>query len=375
MKRIFTALLGIGILASSCGGGKESDDIKVYDMDKAYRSEPFINVKVTDMAYVALDPDSAAMFSEMSEIKGVTGDTLIIMEPTDNYRILLFSLSDGRLLGTLNHLGQGPGEYRWIDNLYVDRAGHALVINTPDNVAYRYTTDDVLTDTYRYPGAGTHRLSKGSLEKGICRYQENDSGFIVRRLDRNFVQTDSVKVDGYKLGWLSGMFSTFGDECVLSMVDTVYAVRPGGLEKIMILSRGGRTITPEIEEEINNIMRSGGSIDKVMEKQAQYISVDNLLTDGQYISMMSFGDGQTSIDIFRVSDGTLVAHMPMTWDAYETSGLETEYKGAVMHLHPAYVDDEGRWYAIVSEGESVGADGTPNDGSLNVGVVSFRLDE
>lgn len=370
MKNISTVILTAALIMTSCSSDNKSHELPVYDIEKAYKSEPFTDLTMTDVVYVPLDPNSSAMFSERASIKGVLGDTLIIMDNDDQYRILLFSLTDGRLLGTLSHQGEGPGEYRWIDNVYVDRPG-ALVINTPDNVAYRYTTDDVLTDTYKYSTRSNYNLSNGSLEKGICLYEQNDSGFVVHRLDRNFVQTDSVKVDGYKLGYLSGMFSTFDNECIVSMADTVYAVRPGGLEKIMVLNRGERIITPEIETELHNIKRSG-NFAQAMEKQAQYIHFGFLMTDGRYLELISFGNGESFIDIFRMNDGTHMAHMPISDD---TSGFDSEYKGAAMHLRPQYVDTDGRWYAIISESESVGADGSPNDGSLNVGVVSFRFGE
>lgn len=95
------------------------------------------------------------------------------------------------------------------------------------------------------------RFSTGSLSKGINMYEQRESGFVIHQLDKNFQQTDSIVIDGYKLGYRSGCFSNLGDEGIITIVDTLYTIKPGKLEKLAILDRNGKTITPEIEEELD----------------------------------------------------------------------------------------------------------------------------
>lgn len=365
---IFVGLLGLLSLVS-CGSKGEQQDVPVYDLDAATQAPRMEKLKVGDVRFTALDTVSNAMFGERATIEGVIGDTVVLRDHGDGIdRLLLFNLSNGKLLGEINHMGQGPGEYTWLDNVYIDRNAQEVVLNTPYPVAHRYTLSDSLVTTYRHNMPITKQLTKGSLEKGVNFYEENDDGFIIRQAKGDFIQTDSIVVNGYTLGYLSGEFAQFGDEGAITMVDTLYILKPGRLEKAAIFHRGGKTITPEIEKELN-----GMPVPDRLEKQSEYINLlGTIIPEGNLVMVaFSYGaDNATYMDFFRKDDGELLTHIPMHWGEDEdTQGMAVEYEGSTLYVRPMFAQD-GRWYAIVPESQVPGAD---KDG--NAAIISFTLTE
>lgn len=371
---IFPALGVLAILCAACGKGADGNNVVTVDLASTVEGEPVNKLKLTDVVYTPLDTAAAAMFSERGDIVALAGDTLIIHDRNENEdRLIVFTLSDGKMIGQISHMGSGPGEYRWIETVYIDRPAHEVVINTADKIAHRYTLEDEYVGSVKYDTKSTNFFSTGSLEDGINMYEEVDGGFIIHQLNRNFDEVDSIKVDGYQLGYLSGLFGYAGSQSIVSMEDTIYSIAPGKLEKLIIIDRKGKTITPEIEVELTNIARSG-DFEGLYARQNSYISTDKVLADDNYIFIMSRYNESYSYDIFRLSDGALMTHLPFSYKDAASAGIEVDYSGAKMHVIPRFIKD-GRLYAIVKEEEAVGLGGEPNDGNLNAGIVSFRLEE
>ena len=229
-KVILPAFGVLAILFTGCGKGADSNEVVTIDLASAVEGEFVNHLKVTDVVYTPLDTAAAAMFSERGDIVGLAGDTIIIHDRNDSEdRLILFTLADGKMVGQINHVGSGPGEYRWIETVYIDRPARQVVINTADNVAHRYTLADEYIDSRKYDTKSTKRFSIGSLENGINMYEEVDGGFVIHQLDRNFDKVDSIKVDGYQLGYLSGLFERAGNHSIVTMVDTIYSITPGKL--------------------------------------------------------------------------------------------------------------------------------------------------
>lgn len=368
MKNLSLLACAVGALLCACGG-KSEHPVTNIDLGAAAESENFCDVAFEDVTYTPLDTATAALFSERGQIIGVAGDTVIIHDMTDTSdRLILFTLSDGKMVGQISHVGNGPGEYRWIETVFLDRPAHELVINTADNIAHRYTFDDRYLNSMRYDTPSMQRLSIGSLEKGIYEYQMVDSGFIIHCLDRNFRQTDSIFVRDYQLGYQSGIFCNAGGLALISMVDTVYSITPGALEPIAILSTGGKTITPEIEKKLSSM-----PWENQRAEMQNYINKYWVIPDDNYLLVPYQYHDAENIDIFRRDNGKHVAHKSMSWEVEEPQGLEVKWGDNTFHALPMYVQD-GIWYAIISPEEAVGADGREGSSDeLNAGILTFRM--
>ena len=98
---------------------------------------------VADVRYSLLDTASIALLGENCNIMGVIGDTVIVHDMTmmgDNSRLLLFDANDGHLIRSIRHIGQGPGEYRWIMNVVTDPDRGDIIMMCSNGKAHRYTT-------------------------------------------------------------------------------------------------------------------------------------------------------------------------------------------------------------------------------------------
>lgn len=365
-----TSILSASLLMA-CSSGNGDKEVVRFDLAGASRTEQFNNLKIKDFKYVALDTVSKALLGERAMIQGIAGDTVIISD--DLERVLLFTLSDGKLIREINHKGQGPGEYSWLDHIYVDRPAKEMVLNTPYNFAHRYTFSDSLVSTYNYDTPRTMHLSTGSLSKGINMYEQREAGFVIHQLDKNFQQTDSIVIDGYKLGYRSGSFSNLGDEGIITIVDTLYTIKPGKLEKLAILDRNGKTITPEIEEELDQMIRS--DFEGMMKKQNEYI---NLLgwfaSDNDKMEVIYQSEGTSFFDFFRMNDGKLLAHIQLTDNGADKKGLPVEYEGSTLYLNPIFCQD-GIWYAVIPENATIEAEKDADNVICNAAIASFRLEE
>lgn len=364
---IFLSLLAL-LSLSACGSKGGEHDVPVYDLASAVNTPRMEKLKVGDVRFSALDTVDNALLGDRVSIVGILGDTIVLQEYDKVYRVVLFDLSDGKFLGEINHMGQGPGEYTWLDNTYLDRANREVLLTTPYPFAHRYTLSDSLVGTYYHNIPITKRLTKGSLEKGINFYAEDENGFIIRQTNKDLVQTDSIVVDGYTLGYNSGEFTMFGDEGAITMVDTLYVLKPGRLQKTAVINRGGKTITPKIEKEM-----SGMDVQDRMNRQYEHIeTTGRFIPDGDLvmISYMYGTNNSTYFDFFRRSDGELLTHIPMNWhDDRESAGMTVDYDGYTFHVRPQFAQD-GRWYAIVPESQVPGADDNSNSA-----IISFTLTE
>ena len=159
-----------------------------------------------------------------------------------------------------------------------------------------------------------------------------------------------------------------GDEVDITMVDTLYVIKPGRLQKTAILNRGGKTITPEIEKGM-----SGMDVYARMDKQHEYIELLSLFIPEGDLVMIYYMYGarnSTYADFFRRSDGELLTHIPMNWnEERESRGMAVEYDGFTFHTMPTFAQD-GRWYAIIPESQVPGADENSNSA-----IISFTLSE
>ena len=365
-----TSILSTSLLMACSSGNSDKEAVR-FDLAGASRTEQFNNLKIKDFKYVALDTVSKALLGERASIEGIAGDTVIIRD--DFERVLFFTLSDGKLVGEINHKGQGPGEYSWLDHIYVDRPAREVVLNTPNNFAHRYTFSDSLVTTYHYDTPSTIRLSTGSLSKGINIYEQRESGFVIHQLDRNFRQTDSIVTDGYRLGYQSGIFSNLGDEGIITIVDTLYTIKPGKLEKLAILDRNGKTITPEIEEELDQMARS--DFEGMMKKQNEYINLLGLFTsDNDKMQVIYKSEGTAFFDFFRMNDGKLLAHLQLSDTRADEKGLPVEYEGTTLYLNPIFCQD-GIWYAVIPENATIEAEKDADNAICNAAIASFRLEE
>lgn len=366
--------VAISLMAlASCSGAKESGvGVAVVDMAAAADAPDFSEVTPADVRYVALDTASEALVGESAQLVAIMGDTILIKDQTsmgDNSRLLLFDSATGRYLRTLSHHGEGPGEYNWIESVYPDRAtGTVVVKGANDNVSC-YTFGDSLVWSKTIPHVGNRKLAVGSIGSCINIAEPFEGNLRIHQYDSRFDVIDTITVAGYEPMYISMSIDNSGSEALMNVVDTLYSILPGELRPVAVLSRGDKALTPEVEKKVYLNQRDHRV---AREQRARYIEFMKFLSDGDRLVVFSTYADRDFIDIIELASGRHLAHNSFSYKD-EEPGLPVQWGDIRFHVTWIQaVDDDGRFYAIVSDDQAVDADGNPNpDG--NMGVISFRL--
>lgn len=371
MNKFFLIALMLTAITSaaltSCSGNKRQADVVTVDLLKAIEEAPVNRLEVYDVTYTPLDTTSLALLAPYTSIKGIKGDTIVIVNYTalSKYRVSLFSLTDGRMTGNLDHEGNGPGEYRWIESVFVDPSANELIIKTPDRKAYRYSFADSLLETYTLPWISGRRLATGTLSTTINSHHETEYGDVIYQFDAGFNLVDSILLPGYNLVYHAGLFDQSGEMALVSMVDTIYEILPGKLEKRIIMNRGGKTITPEIEKNLEKI----SDYNQRQAEVNKYVCLYGVTITDDFIIMNPSYREETYTTIFDRKNGELLYSEPMSVEAY---GMPIEWNGVIFHTYNFFYYD-GTFYCVIDEDEAVDAEGNPNNGDLNSGLLTFKL--
>lgn len=371
MKKFFLTSLMLTAIATavltSCSSDKKQADVVTVNLLKAIEEAPVNRLEVYDVTYTPLDTTSLALLPHYTQIKGIKGDTIVILNYTalSKYRVSLFSLTDGRMCGNLDHEGNGPGEYRWIDGVFVDPSANELIIKTPDRKAYRYSFADSLLATYSLSPTRGRRLSTGSLSTTVNVHHETDQGDIIYQFDFRFNLVDSILLPGFNLVYQAGLFDQSGEMAMVSMVDTIYEILPGKLEKRIIMNREGKTITPEIEKNLSKI----SDFNQRNAEENKYVRVFGATITDDFIIMNPTYRDKSYTTIFDCKNGELLYSEPISDEEY---GMPVEWNGVIFHTYAFFYHD-GTFYCVIGEDEAVDADGNPSNGELNSGILAFKL--
>lgn len=361
------------VLATSCStDGAASYETPVINLAANRNTETSTPLKVADLNYTQLSSDSTAAFFSKAKILDIVGDTAVLLE--DNFqtsRLLMFNLNDGKYLGEINHMGQGPGEYRRIFSAFVDRKNKSVVVPDFDRpVVNRYSlTDGSLISTTEREPIMMQIEPTGSAETCINVAVPGSDGLTIRQYNGNFAPTDSIDLPGFNGGNFSTLWANAGDQGILMVADTLYAVAPSSLQPVAVLSRGEYTITPETDQEI--MMRIMSSGESELEILKPYMLVRDIQMTGGKLLATTMHNGVKNSDIYDLSDGRLIYR-----NRYEELQKPSSVTVQSPDNHTIIADQlfgkDGVWYGIVSE-ENTEASADAAPGSTNCAIVSFKL--
>jgi len=378
---VFTSFIGalalIPALAMMTGcsssSAKEGDGTLNVDMLADIDRPDFDETSLADVRYSLLDTATIALLSDNCDIMGVIGDTVIVHDMTtmgDNSRLLLFDANDGHLIRSIRHFGQGPGEYRWIMNVVPDPDSGELILLTSNGKAHRYTTDDRYVESYDMGQSKQGgKLPVGSVECGIHVPDAYDGNLYIYQYDDHFQPVDTLLFKDYEPRWISIAFNLSGKEALVNIVDTVFSLVPGGMEPIAVMSRGSKALTPEVERKVY-IGRT--DYERAQMERDGYIEFQKFINDGPRFTVTYAYGGRNYFDTYSRKSGKLISRRSFSYSD-EDAGLLVPYDGRTLHItnFPFYMD--GRFYALVSEEETLGPDGEPSE-DLNRALISWTVE-
>lgn len=369
------ALLPAVALLAGCSSSSKSagDDLLTVDMLADIDRPDFDETSVTDVRYSLLDTASIALLGENCNIMGIIGDTVIVHDMTmmgDNSRLLLFDANDGHLIRSIRHIGQGPGEYRWIMSVVTDPDRGELILLGSNGKAHRYTTGDLYVESYNMSD-NKHggQLPVGSVERGIHETDAYDGNLYIYQYDDHFQPVDTLFFKDYEPKWISIAFNLSGKESMINIVDTVYSLVPGEMQPVAVLSRGAKALTPEVERKVY-IGRT--DYEQAQREREGYIEFLRFINDGPRLIVNYAYGGRNYFDTYSRKSGKLIARRSFSYSD-EDAGLLVPYGDRTFHLtnYPFYSD--GRFYSLVSEEETLGPDGEPSE-ELNRALISWKVE-
>lgn len=360
----------LAMTAVSCSGSKGSHEVPVVDLAANVDLPEVAEAVYGDVEYVPLDTATAALMSDRAEVAAVIGDTIVIHDMQmmgDDSRLLLFSLFDGRFIREIKHCGQGPGEYSWIEAVFPDRGCREIVIKGANYAVSRYTLSDSLVMTKKVDVLKNRQFPAGSIAHGINVAEPYDGDLRIHQFDGDFNVVDTLVVPDYDPMYISMRICTSDGVAMFNVVDTLYALSPGRMEPVAILSCGNKSMTPELEKEVYLNMKDPQQSN---DARARYIQFGNFWKDGDNLLLIYYYNNHTYIDLYSLADGSLLNRRVFSYED-EDPGWIIPWRDNRFHINLPLMAD-GRFYAIVGDSEAVDADGNQNpDG--NVGIVSFRI--
>lgn len=358
-----------GCVIASCSGSKDADSNKVpvFDMAANISVEETPALDVKDFACTQLSGDEEEAFFRRANILDVVGDTMVLIENTPEIsRLIMFNLKDGRYLGQINHRGQGPGEYNIIAGAFVDsNDGTVLIPNFNSPAVYKYAlATDSLVATIEREYVMTMIPPIGGTSSCINVAVPSPDGLEIVQYNAGYQRIDSVSIPGFQGGNFNMLWGNAGVNGVFMNADTVYALTPGAMNPLALLSQGDYALTNEKDRDITmKIMTSGES---EIELLKPYIIVrDVQFTDGKML-LTSMHDGVKYSDLYDMTDGHLIYRHGYN-ELPKSSCIEVVNGNGVTVVIERLFAKGGKWYGIISESADAAA------ADSNSSIVCFSI--
>jgi hypothetical protein len=368
--KIFLLIVMAVTLLCSCGKQEVSDctpDLQLSINRDVAASEPLhvAELKKTQLA----GEDKNAFFSRAS-ILDVVGDTLVMVENSSNAsRLILFSTNDGSFLGEINHMGQGPGEYRRILGAFVNRHRQSVLVPDFDSpkVNIYSLKDGNLLEIKEREFTPSVIEPIGGVESCINNAQPSQDGLKIMQYDVSYSKNDSIELPGFHGCNFSAFWTNAGGQGVIAREDTIYSLAPGKINPIAVLSRGKYLMTPEQDNDIFMQIMMEGKDDAELLKP--YILVRDVQLSGNHIALTTMYDNEKRTDIYDLESGDLLYR-----NRYSSPEIPSQVvlaDGDSMVAAGWLFGKDGVWYGLVDEG----ADGDSGSVSAekNYALVSFTL--
>lgn len=370
MKNIFfTMVMLLFCMVISCNHEKNDDAGSVPTID-LLRNEGIGNsdaLAVNNMTLTQLASDTNEVSFMNATIIDVVGDTVILLDGNpDASRLVMFDLRNGNYLGQVNHRGEGPGEYRMILGAFVNGAdGSVLIPNFDTEWVYSYSlADDSLLSTIEREPVKTMVPPIGGVETCINAAVQLPDGLTIDQYNSEYEKVDSIFIPGFIEGNFNMVWENAGNNGVFMIADTLYALAPGELQKLAVLSRGDKALTNKEDEKISEAVIMNNADEKELLKP--YILVRNVqYTDGKML-LTTMYNGVKHSDLYDMTNGDMLYRSTYDTLSKPNCVVVKDDSGKSIEVERLFAKD-GKWYGLLNESENE----SPEE-AKNV-IISFEM--
>lgn len=322
-------------------------------------------LSVNNLTRTQLAGDADEAFFQNASIIDVVGDTVVLLENAPAMsRLIMFDLKNGQYLGQINHRGQGPGEYRVIVGAFVnDNDGTVLLPNFDNPSVYRYSlADDSPLSTIEREPVMTMMPPVGGVESCINVAVPSPEGLVICQYNSGYERIDSISIPGFRGGNFNTVWDNAGNNGVFMIADTLYALVPGELQKLAVLSRGDKALTPEKDEEITMEVMMNGADE--IELLKPFILLRNVQYTADKMLLTTMHDGVKHSDLYDMSSGNMLYRSTYDRLSKPNRMVIKDDTGKSLEVERLFAKD-GKWYGILSED-------VPSEEANNV-IISFGI--
>lgn len=246
MKTAYNFIFILFLLASVSGCSHDNIDgtkgLEVINIGDDYTEKKIkISDVVEDISYVKLETDTSCLIGEVDFLIPLE-DRFIIADARKAKAVYMFS-REGKFMGKIGRLGQGPEEYTHIIDVKADPVGKRVMIVDVSG-AKMYTFDGKYAGTVKIPGRKAGFISGGEMIASYMDYKPAASGD-GRKFLPNIVVSDAstgerVDSGAFYPSWVNRNsiasavysavdFRTAGELVMFSFSDTLYSVSENGI--------------------------------------------------------------------------------------------------------------------------------------------------
>ncbi len=209
MSLILRTLFIVCVLPSLVfGQGGTTDEFKSYDLNKNHRK-----VKLTDLIqeveFIRLEETAESLLGNVQDVH-IVGDKFVFMGDTFKGNIFVFD-NQGKLINRINNKGNGPGQYSWLTDLWIE--GDLIAIfDCFQKAIKKYQVNGDYVSERKFDYAASHVIGKGNdyfldMNYEVIDDQSRDNLF---RLDQEMnVKSRYFPFEGNEKGLLTNYPSFF----------------------------------------------------------------------------------------------------------------------------------------------------------------------
>ena len=372
LKSIIGLVLII-VTCIACGQNvtERKDTIVCLDIEKNIGFKNSKNLKPDDLKIVQLEKGNSDFDFKNSRILDVSGDTVFMLNNDFiSTKIIMFSLSTGKYIGSINHQGEGPGEYRFIFGAFIDSKQQSVLIPDIDRPkVYEYSlTTDSLINSYERPDVSLRIQPIGNLITGVNFGEPSEEGLNILQCNSKFEVLDSLFIKDLLMIPFITIWAQSSTKGTIFSNDTLSVIDSGHLNPIVSINLGKYKLNEtEARETIEGMIYSDEPDSEYLKRLNNFIIIrDFQFTDNNVLVTYIYGNNNYS-DLYDMQSGKILNRFESEKDFNGLGRIVLENDTRLPLTVEKPFTKDSRWYGLSGINEP-----SESQSKQNI-IVSFKI--
>jgi hypothetical protein len=282
--KLFLLIIFLLIIVNCKKQKKNNNQLVVFDLINPSQTSivKLSELGINDIQYIPLETASNSLIQKISKIK-IVNNSIFLCDY--NCKVSQFKL-DGSFINLVGTLGKGPSEYLCATDLAIDTQHQSIYIcSIGENKLYNYSFSGEFIKSIPCPyitrkihyldkSIFCYSLNMGNNAENVFNIISNDGTLI-----KSFPNKYNYRNTKFRGGFLEEfLLYTFNGGLYAKEIysDTVFVLKNNEFEPAYVIDHGGKTISVEAREEINNF-------ETFLKTSKRYSQEINLFEFGNFI--------------------------------------------------------------------------------------------